>query len=163
MLSSTNHTSFTSSFSASLLSTCINGHVECCDRKSRATCVQTFAPGQQATIEIMCCNLSCYCLLALHIMVLFFMHIPFVVNHTINANGEVATPSPPFYNEPHQLHVLCVKAELGTTPTSWSQHHFVAIGNPKRHMCKALHCGRQATIEIMCRNLSYYCLLVLHI
>ena len=31
-------------------------------------------------------NLSYYCLLAPHIcMVLFFTHIPFVVNHTINA------------------------------------------------------------------------------
>jgi len=31
-------------------------------------------------------NLSYYCLLALHIcVVLFFTHIPFVVNHTINA------------------------------------------------------------------------------
>jgi len=30
-------------------------------------------------------NLSYYCLLALHIMVLFFTHILFVVNHTINA------------------------------------------------------------------------------
>jgi len=31
------------------------------------------------------CNLSYYYLLALHMMVLFFEHIPFVVNHTINA------------------------------------------------------------------------------
>jgi len=43
-----------------------------------------------------------------------------------NTTGEVATTSPPFYNEPHRWHVLCVKAELGTTSTSWSQHHFVA-------------------------------------
>jgi len=28
---------------------------------------------------------------ATYIMVLFFTHIPFVVNHTINATGEVAT------------------------------------------------------------------------
>jgi len=41
-----------------------------------------------------------------------------------NANGEVAT-SPPFYNEPYRLHVLFVKAALGTTFTYWSQHHFV--------------------------------------
>jgi len=34
-----------------------------------------------------------------------------------------------------------VKAELGTTLTSWSQHHFVAIGNPERHMRKASHRG----------------------
>jgi len=38
-----------------------------------------------------------------------------------NATGEVATTSP------HRSHVLCVKAELGTTFTSWSQHHFVEI------------------------------------
>jgi len=36
------------------------------------------------------------------------------------ANAEVATTPPPFYNEPHRSHVLCVKAELGTTFTSWS-------------------------------------------
>jgi len=58
-----------------------------------------------------------------------------------NIIGEVATTSPPFYNEPHRSHVLCVKAELRTTFTSWSQHHFVAIGNPERHMRKASHCG----------------------
>jgi len=58
-----------------------------------------------------------------------------------NATREVVTTSPPFNNEPHRSHVLCVKAELGTTSTSWSQHHFVAIGNPERHMHKASHCG----------------------
>jgi len=58
-----------------------------------------------------------------------------------NATEEVATTSPPFYNEPQRSHVLCVKAELGTTSTSWSQHHFVAIGNPERHVHKASHRG----------------------
>ena len=53
-----------------------------------------------------------------------------------NTTGEVATTSPPFYNEPHRLHVLCVKAEFRTTFTFWSQHHFVAIGNPERHVRK---------------------------
>jgi len=33
----------------------------------RAACAQSFASWQQATIEIMRCNLSYYCLLALHI------------------------------------------------------------------------------------------------
>ena len=58
-----------------------------------------------------------------------------------NATGEVATTSPPFYNESHRSHVLCVKAERGTTSTSWSQHHFVAIVNPERHVRKASHRG----------------------
>jgi len=44
-----------------------------------------------------------------------------------NTTGEVATTFPPFYNEPHRWHILCVKAELGTTSISWSQHHFVDV------------------------------------
>ena len=62
-------------------------------------------------------------------------------SHNQRNTGEVATTSPPFYNEPHRSHVLCVKAELGATSTSWSQHQFVAIGNPERHVRKASHCG----------------------
>jgi len=58
-----------------------------------------------------------------------------------NTTGEVATTSPPFHNQPHRSHVFCVKAELRTTFTSWSQHHFVAIGNPERHVRKASHRG----------------------
>jgi len=53
-----------------------------------------------------------------------------------NTTGEVATTPPPFYNEPHRSHVLCVKDELGTTSTSWSQHHFVAIGSPRAKCAK---------------------------
>jgi len=58
-----------------------------------------------------------------------------------NANGEVATTSPPIYNELHRSHILFVKAALGTAFTSWSQHHFVAIGKPERHVRKASHRG----------------------
>ena len=57
----------------------------CCDRKSRAACAQSFAPWQQATIEITRRDhsiIACSC--HIHIF-LFFAHIPFVVNHTINA------------------------------------------------------------------------------
>ena len=62
--------------------------------------------------------------------------------HQRNTTGEVvATTSLPFYNEPHRSHILCVKAELGTTSTSLSQHHFVAIGNPEQHVRKASYRG----------------------
>jgi len=82
----------------------------CCDRKSWAAYAQSFALWQQATIEFTCHDHSSrtvllrsivdiisitrdytprspyYCLFAPHICtVLFFTHIPFVVNHTINA------------------------------------------------------------------------------
>jgi len=60
----------------------------CCDRKSRAAYAQSFAPWQQATIEITRRDHSIIaCSRHIHIF-LFFAHIPFVVNHTTNA----ATP-----------------------------------------------------------------------
>ena len=57
----------------------------CCDRKSRAACAQSFAPWQQATIEISRRGHSIIaCSRHIHIF-LFFAYIPFVVNRTINA------------------------------------------------------------------------------
>ena len=57
----------------------------CWDRKARAACAQSFALWQQATTEftrhdhsIISCSHHIY-------MVVFFPHIPFVVNHRINA------------------------------------------------------------------------------
>jgi len=86
-------------------------------------------------------NLSYYCLLAPRIYIFALRAHPArgESHNQRNTTGEVATTSPPFYNEPHRSHVLCVKAELRKTPTSWSQHHFVAVGNPERHVRKASH------------------------
>jgi len=57
----------------------------CCDWKSRAACAQSFIPWQQATIEITWWDHSIIaCSRHMHIF-LFFVHIPFGVNHTINA------------------------------------------------------------------------------
>ena len=57
----------------------------CCDRKSRAACAQSFAPWEQATIEITRRDHSIIaCSRHIHTF-LFFAHIPFMVNHTINA------------------------------------------------------------------------------
>jgi len=60
----------------------------------------------------------------------------------------------PFYNEPHRSYVLCRKAELGTTSTSWSQHHFVAIGKARAACVQSFTLWQEATIEIMRRNHS---------
>ena len=112
--------------------------VHCCDRKSRAACAQSFALWQQATIEFTCLDHSprtlvvtfnrshariirdytprslYYCLFAPHIcMVLFFTHIPFVVNHTINA-------TPP---ERLQQYHLCFHI-----------HHFIYYSYPLLHL-----------------------------
>jgi len=84
-----------------------------------------------------------YCLFAPHtyIFVLRAHPVRGESHNQRNTTREVATTSPHFYNEPHQSHFLCVKAELRTTSTSWPQHHFVAIGNPERHVHKASHRG----------------------
>jgi len=82
-----------------------------------------------------------YCLFAsrIYIFVLRAHPVRGESHNQRNATGKVATTSPPFFNEPHRLHVLCVKAELDTTSTSWSQHHFVAIGNHEQHVHKTSH------------------------
>jgi len=104
----------------------------CCDRKPRAACAQCFAPWQQATIEIIfAISLTIACSRYIYNGVILHAHPVRGESHNQrNATGEVATTSPPFYNEPHRSHVLCVKVELGTTTTSWSQHHFVDVSLP---------------------------------
>ena len=87
----------------------------------------------------------CYCLFAPHIygVVLRAHSVRGEPRIQRNAKGEVATTSPPFYNEPHRSHVLFVKVLHGTTFTSWSQHHFVAIGKLERQVRKASYCGNK--------------------
>ena len=58
---------------------------KCCDRKSRAAYAQSFAPWEQATIEIAQRDHSIIVCSRHTQIVLFFAHIPFVSNHTINA------------------------------------------------------------------------------
>jgi len=115
----------------------------CCHRKSRAACAQSFALWQQATTEIMqAISLTIACSYYIYNGVILRAHPIRGESHSHrNTTREVATTSPPFYNEPHRFHVLCVEAELGTTSKSWWQHHFVAIANPERHIRKASHRG----------------------
>jgi len=109
--------------------------------KARAACAQSFALWQQATIELTCHDhsiVACSC----HVDSVFLRSHPIrgESHSQHNATGEVATASLLFYNEPHGSHVLCVNAELSTTSTSWSHHHFVAIRKPEQHLRKASHC-----------------------
>ena len=100
-----------------------------------------FAPWQQATIEIMLAiSVSVACSRYINDGVILHAHtVPGESYNQRNATGEVATTSPPFYNEPHRLHVLCVKAELCTTFKSWSQPACTQSFAP----------WQQATIEII--------------
>ena len=80
------------------------------------------------------CNLSYYCLLALHVWCYSSRTSrSWWITQSTQHHRRDATISPPFYNEPHRSHVLCVKAELRTTFTSWLQHHFVDVSLTLKH------------------------------
>jgi len=70
---------------------------------------------QQATIEIMRCNLLYNCLSAPCIVLLFFAHIPFVVNHTINA-------TPPERLQQHHLLFKTNHTDRDCTFFLWRLH-----------------------------------------
>jgi len=69
----------------------------------QVACAQSFTLWQQATIEIMRRNHTIIACSHHVYILLFFTHIPFVVNRAFQryATGEVATTYPPFYNKPH--------------------------------------------------------------
>jgi len=71
-----------------------------------------------------------------------------------NANGEVATASPPFYNELHWSHILFVKVTHSMTYTSCSQHHFAVIEKVRGACVQSFTLWQQTTIEIMRHNHS---------
>jgi len=68
---------------------------DCCDRKSRAACAQSFAPWQQATIEIMLAiSLSIACSRYTYDGVILHAHPVRGESHNQrNTTGEVATES----------------------------------------------------------------------
>jgi len=120
--------------------------------KARVAYVQSFALWQQATIEFTCHD---------HSVIACSRGES---HNQRNATREVATTSPPFYNEPHRSHVLCVKAELSTTSTSWSQHHFVTIGKARAAYAQNIALWQQATIECTCHDHAVIaCLRSVHI
>jgi len=122
----------------------------CCDRKARVACAQSIALWQQATIEITWRDHSIIACSCHEYIVFFFVHIPFVLNRTFqpNASRVVATTSPPFYNELHWSHVLCVKAEPGTTFTS----PFCCDRKARAACAQTIALCQQATIEITRRD-----------
>ena len=126
--------------------------------KARVSYAQSFALWLQATIEFTCHDHSIIaCLCHIYIYLLFFAHVPFVVNHTINAAPTKRLQQHPlhsFLHEQHRSHVLFVKASHSTTSTSWSQHHFVAIGKAQAAYAQSFALWQHATIEFTCHDHS---------
>ena len=94
-------------------------------------------------------------------MVLFFTHIPFMVNCAFqrNASGVVVTTSPPFYNETHRSHVLCVKAESNTTLHPGYSTILLRSESPSG-MCAKLRTVAASNNRVHTPRSLYYCLFV---
>ena len=104
-----------------------------------------------------------YCLFTSHIWVMFFAHIPFVVNHTFNATpiGRLQQHPLLFTMNRTDRTFFCVKAELSTTCTSWLQHHFIAIGKAQG-ACVQSFAPWQEVTRVHARD-HYYCLFAPHV
>jgi len=137
----------------------------CCNRKSRVACAQSFAPWQQATIEIM---LAIYLLLLLacatYIMVLFFMHIPFVVNHTTNASPpERLQQHPLLFTTNHNDLTFFVWRLNSARPPHPGHSTILLWSEIPSGMCAKLRTVAASNYRDHASNLSYYCLFALHI
>ena len=69
---------------------------------------------------------------------------------------------PPFCNEPHRSHVLCLKAEPGMTFTSWLQHHLLRSDIPSG-MCAKLRTVVASNSRVHPTRPLYYGLFAPHI
>jgi len=129
-----------------------------CDRKARAASAQSFALWQQATMRLHAMITLLHCSCHIYMGFIFRAHPVRGESHIqSNANREVATTSPLFYDEPNRSQVVFVKAALDTTFTSSSQHHFDAIGKPERQ-CAKLHTVAASNNRNHTPWSLYYCL-----
>jgi len=110
--------------------------------------VRTAAHWQQATIEITRRNhtISAW---SCHIYGFYSLRTSrsWWIAHSTQCQPRGCNNIPSFYNELHQTHIHFLKDASGMTFTSWSQHHFVAIGKPKQQIHKASHCGSKRSRE----------------
>ena len=91
-------------------------------------------------------------------------HIPFVVNHTFNATPpERLQQHPLLFTTNRTDRTFSVwRPELGTTSTSWSQHHFVRSEIPSG-ICAKLRTVAASNNRVHMPWSLYYCLFAPHI
>ena len=135
----------------------------CCDRKSRAACVQSFAPWQQATIEIIRRDLSIIaCSRHIHIF-LFFAHIPFVMNHTINATSlERLQQHPILFTMNHTDRTFFVWRLNSARPPHPGHSTILLQSEIPSGMCAKLHTVAASNNRDHSTRSLYYCLFAPH-
>jgi len=127
-------------------------------RKDRAACAQSFALWQQATIEFTCHDHSIVACSRHVYILLFFAHIPFVVNHTINATPPERLQQHPLLFTTNRTDRTFFLWRLHTARPPHPGHNTILLRSekPERHARKALHCGNN---RVHMPWSLYYCLL----
>ena len=127
----------------------------CCHRKSQAGSAQSFALWQQATIEITCRDHSIIACSRHIYVVLFFTHIPFVVNHTFNAMPmERLQQYPLLFTTNRTDHILFYEGR------TWYDLHILVTApfccdrEARAGSVQNFALWQQAPIEITCRDHS---------
>ena len=99
-----------------------------------------------------------------YIMVLFFTHIPFVVNHTINATPlERLQQHPLLFTMNHIDHMFFVWRLNSACPPHPGHSTILLWSEIPSGMYAKLRTMAASNNRDHARNLSYYCLLTLHI
>jgi len=128
---------------------------QCCDRKSRAACAQSFALWQQATIEIMfAISITTACSCYIYYGVILHAHPVRGESHNQrNTTGEVATPASLFlvYSRysgvPENVVAKCVVAQKRTLRTTRLACH--AINQIVKKMQKQTGCKTETAVQVV--------------
>ena len=125
-------------------------HWWCWDQKARAANAQSFTLWQQATIEITWRDHPIIaCSWHIHKWVLFFAHIPFMVNRTFNeCQQRRCNNIPSFYNKQHRSHVLFAKSAPGMTLNIQVTAPFCCDWKAQVANAQSFTLWQQATIQI---------------
>jgi len=100
---------------------------------------------------------------ATHIMVLFFTHIPFMVNHTINATPPERLQQHPLLFTNHTDRTFFVGRLNLARPPDPGHNTILLLSEITSGMCAKLRTMAASNNRDHACNLSYYCLLTLHI
>jgi len=131
------------------------GEVGCCDRKSPSCMCAKLRTVAASNNRVHMPWSLYYCLFTPHRCIVVLRAHPVMVNHTFKAMPmERLLQHPSFLQWTAQCFV---KALHSTTSTSWSQHHFAAIGEARAPCAQSFTLWQQATTEFTCHD--HYCCL----
>jgi len=144
----------------------------CCDRKSRAACAQSFAPWQQATIEIMLAiSLTIACSRYMYCGVILHAHpIRGASHNQRNPTREVATPDVWWY-VPDAVFIVSISLYTTRSLSDFLEENseefekqillIYAFLLNKQNVCLGVY-NKQTVRDVHCVMLHYSCIIEVH-